>query len=70
MEEEIIGVVSAVRVGGAPGSLYLLIPLKIRERYNVKEGQEFIVKVNGNCIIYESKRPLKKLEREAISVVQ
>lgn len=40
------------------GSLIVLIPKKIREKLNVKEGTEFIVYVNSQNkrIVYEIKR--------------
>jgi AbrB family looped-hinge helix DNA binding protein len=52
---EIVGVVTAIRMG-TPGSYYLLIPAKLREKLNITEDSEFVVKVHNDEIIYQRKK--------------
>jgi len=56
---EIVDVVSMVKLG-TPGSYYLLVPVKLRERLKIDEGTEFIVFVDGKKIVYERKNGLKE----------
>lgn len=55
MDEEIIGVVKPIAQGQKP-SLYVLIPLQLRNRLNITESTEFIVVLASNGdIIYRRK---------------
>ena len=51
---EIISVVSLVKLG-TPGSYYLLVPAKLKERLGVNETTEFIVMVEDDKIVYQRK---------------
>lgn len=49
---EIIDVVQVQKVGS---SLYLLLSIKLREKLDVKEGDEFILTLNDGNIVFMPK---------------
>ncbi len=57
MKEEIIGVVRPISQGSAKASLYVLVPLAVREKLHVDENTEFVVILaeNGD-IVYRRKQ--------------
>lgn len=56
MEEEIISVIKPIAQGQPKPSLYVLIPLQLRNRLNITESTEFVVLLaeNGD-IVYRQK---------------
>jgi len=56
MEEEIITVIKPIAQGQPKPSLYVLIPLQLRNKLGITEGTEFVVLLaeNGD-IIYRRK---------------
>jgi len=59
---EIVDVVSLVKVG-SPGSYYLLIPIKLKDRLHLNEGTEFIVMLDKDKIVYQRKNGEKEEDR-------
>ena len=56
MEEEIITVIKPIAQGTPNPSLYVLIPLKLRNKLNITESTEFVVLLTANGdIIYRQK---------------
>lgn len=51
---EVIDVVRLVRLG-TPGSFYLLVPAKLKERLGLNETDEFILQIDDGNIIYKRK---------------
>jgi len=57
---ETIAVVSLSKIG-TPGSYYLLVPLKLKERLGINESTEFVVMTEDDKIIYQRKtEPVKE----------
>ena len=56
MKEEIIDVVKPISQGSANKfSLYVLVPLPLREKLNIKDQTEFVVILAGRDIVYRKK---------------
>ena len=51
---EIISVVSLVKLG-TPGSYYLLVPARLKERLGLDESSEFVVLTGDDKIVYQRK---------------
>jgi hypothetical protein len=56
MEQEIIGVIKPITQGTPKPSLYVLIPLQLRNRLGINENTEFVILLAANGdIIYRQK---------------
>jgi len=51
---EIVDVVSMVKIG-SPGSYYLLVPVKLKDRLKIDEGTEFVIMIEDDKIVYQRK---------------
>jgi|GEM_PF-2923534 len=55
MKEEIIDVVKPISQGSTKVSLYVLIPLAVREKLDISDETQFVVILAGKDIIYRKK---------------
>lgn len=60
---EIVDVVSLSKIG-TPGSFYLLVPLKLKEKLGINESTEFVVMTEDDKIVYQRKtEPIKEASK-------